>query len=78
MATMIKLRLPGPTPSLQDVQALRGLEGVTLDHRFGVVPLDPKQSLYAVRADAVDDLARRQQLSPEILGAYGDVRISTA
>ena len=57
---------------------LTAVDGLTLDPRFGVVPLDPKQGLYAVRSEAVDDLARRQALSPEIEGAYGDVRISTA
>jgi hypothetical protein len=74
---MIKLRLPGRGHSLSTVESLPGLAGLNLDAKFGLVPLDPHEALYAVRTDFVDDLTRRQQLSPEILGAYGDVRIST-
>ena len=42
----------------------------------GVVCIDPKTSTYVVRTDSVEDLDNRRRLSPEILGAYGDVRIS--
>src|SRR4051794_10427554 len=76
MATMIKLRLPAAGRAFADVQALPGLAGLTLDPKFGLVCLSPRESLYAVRSDAVADLDRRRRLSPEILGAYGDVRIS--
>ena len=77
MATMIKLRLNAPTPDLARVQALPGLADLPLDPKFGVVPINPRESLYVVRTGAVDDLDRRRRLSPEILDAYGDVRIST-
>ncbi len=77
MAAMIKIKMPGPQPSLDAVQALPGLEDLPLDARFGIVCIDPRQSLYVVRAPAVDNLETRTRLSPEIQGAYGDVRIST-
>ena len=76
MAVMIKLRLPTST-SLEAVQLLPGLKGLTLDPRFGVVPISPKDGLYVVRTEAVPDLEPRKHLSPEILEVYGDVRIST-
>jgi hypothetical protein len=76
MAVMIKLRLPGPTRDLESVQALPGLAGLTLDPRFGLVEISPRDSLYVVRSDRVDDLDRRRRLSPEIIEAYGDVRVS--
>jgi len=76
MATLIKLRLPPSRQQLTDVQALPGLVGLHLDPKFGVVCISPRESLCVVRADSVDQLDRRQQLSPEILGVYGDVRIS--
>jgi hypothetical protein len=75
MAVMIKLRLPGPTRDLESVQALAGLAGLTLDPGFGLVPISLRDSLYVVRTDRVDDLDRRRRLSPEIIEAYGDVRI---
>lgn len=77
MATMIKLKLPASKRNLASVQALSGLADLTLDRRFGLVPINPRESLYVVRTDTVDDLERRRELTPEILGAYGDVRISS-
>jgi hypothetical protein len=76
MAAMIKLRLPAGPHDLSEVQALPGLAGLRLDPKFGIILISPRDSLYVVRADAVDDLERRRGLSPEILGAYGDVRIA--
>lgn len=78
MATMIKLKLPESKRDLADVQALPGLADLPLDTRFGLVPINPRESLYVVRTDSVDDLDRRRELTPEILGAYGDVRISSS
>jgi hypothetical protein len=76
MATMIKLRLPGPIRDLAGVQGLPGLTDLTLDPKFGLVPINPRDSLYVVRTDdVVDNLNHRRELSPEILEAYGDVRI---
>src|SRR4051812_4952478 len=77
MATMIKLRLPTSSADLARVQSLPGLADLPLDPKFGVVPISPRESLYVVRTASVDDLDRRRRLSPEILEAYGDVRIST-
>jgi hypothetical protein len=77
MAVMIELRLPGPISDFESVQALPGLAGLPLDPRFGLVPIDPRDSLYAVRTDSLDNLDRRRRLSPEIIQAYGDVRISS-
>jgi hypothetical protein len=77
MAVMIKLRLPESVKDLASVQALPGLADLALDPKFGLVPLSPRESLYAVRADAIDNLDRRRRLSPEIVDAYGDIRIST-
>ena len=76
MAVMIKLRLPETIQDLSSVQALRGLADLPLDQKFGLIPLSPRDSLYAVRTTSVDDLERRRQLSPEILEAYGDIRIT--
>ena len=77
MSTMIKLRLPELVRDLDSVQALAGLADLKLDSRFGLVPLDPRNSLYAVRTDSVDNLDQRRRLSPEIIEAYGDVKIGT-
>jgi hypothetical protein len=77
MAVMIKLRLLGPTRDFESVQALPGLAGLPLDPKFGLVPISPRDSLYVVRTDVVDDLDRRRRLSPEIVQAYEDVRISS-
>ncbi len=82
MSAMIKLHLPvatrqSPAVTLSQVQALPGLSDLALDSSFGVVCIDPRAALYVVRADNVDDLERRRRLSPEILEAYGDIRIST-
>lgn len=77
MATMIKLKLPASKRNLASVQALSGLADLSLDPQFGLVPINPRESLYVVRTDTVDDLERRRELTPEILGAYGDVRISS-
>jgi hypothetical protein len=73
---MIKLRLPESIRDFASVQALPGLADLPLDTKFGLVPLNPHDSLYAVRSEFVDDLAHRRTLSPEIIQAYGDIRIS--
>jgi len=78
MSVMIKLRLRDVGSDLASVRALPGLDGLRLDERFGVVAINPRESLYVVRTDKIDDIERRRELSPEILGAYGDVRISAA
>lgn len=78
MATMIKLHLSAPASSFNSVQKLPGLAGLRLDAKFGLLPIDPKQSLYVVRSnEGVGDLDHRRRLSPEIIGIYGDVRISS-
>jgi hypothetical protein len=77
MAVMIKLHLPGGQATLSAVEGLPGLAGVKLDQRFGVVRIDPTNSLYVARTDTIDNVEERRKLSPEILGVYGDVRIST-
>jgi len=77
MATMIKLHLPPGHADLTKVQSLPGLADLPLDPTFGLVPISPRESLYVVRTDFVDDLDRRRALSPEIIEAYGDIRIST-
>jgi hypothetical protein len=77
MAVMIKLQLPKSIEDLASVQSLPGLSDLTLDSEFGLVAISPRDSLYVVRTDFVDDLDRRRQLSPEIIEAYGDVRISS-
>jgi hypothetical protein len=73
---MLKLQLPPGEASLARVRALPGLAGLSIDEKFGLVPLDPKRSLYAVRVEAVDDVDRRKRQSPELLGTYGEVRVS--
>lgn len=77
MGTMIKLRLAPPVNNFASVEKLPGLAGLHLDPRYGLVPIDPRDGLYVVRADHVDDLEHRRAISPEILGLYGPVRIST-
>lgn len=76
MPAMIKLRLPESLNTLENVKNLPGLADLNLDSRFGLVQIDPRESLYVVRTDAVDDVERRRELSPEILDIYGDIRIS--
>jgi hypothetical protein len=77
MATMIKLHLPSGS-SFGSVQHLPGLAALPLDETFGLLPIDPKNALYVVRtSESIGDLAERQRLSPEILGVYGDVRVSS-
>jgi len=72
---MIKLRLPDSMATFGFVQSLPGLAGVKLHESFGLVCISPRESLYVVRADSIDDVERRRQLSPEILGVYGETRI---
>lgn len=77
MATMIKLHLPAGF-SFGSVQDLPGLAGLALDETYGLLPIDPKNALYVVRtSERVGDWEQRQRLSPEILGVYGDVQVSS-
>jgi hypothetical protein len=71
MAVMIKLRLPESVKDLAGVQALPGLADLALDSKFGLVPLSPREPLYVVRTEAIDNLDRRRRLSPEIVEARG-------
>lgn len=77
MSVMIKLKLPETTANLEAVKRLPGLRGLDLDAAFGLVGIDPRQRLFVVRADQVNDLETRKRLSPEILEAYGDIKIGT-
>jgi hypothetical protein len=77
MAVMIKLKLTSPSPSPDHVRVLPGMAGLDLDQRFGVVCISPKQSLYVIRVEAVDNFESRRRASPELLEVYGDVRIGT-
>ncbi len=77
MSAMIKLRLDTPTTDFSSVQKIAGLADVPLDPEFGLVCLNPENHLFAVRADNVSDWERRREMSPEILGVYGDIRVST-
>lgn len=73
---MIKLSLPS-SMDFQSVKVLPGLHDVELDKQFGLVSIDQQQSLYVVRAEFVDRLDERKAASPEIVDAYGDIRISS-
>ena len=77
MAVMIKLRLPETLKSFEAVQTLQGLADLKLDDSFGLIPINPKESLYVVRTASIkDDMDERRKLSPEIIEAYGDIKIS--
>lgn len=73
---MIKLKLDKDSANLESVRELPGLLGVHLDESYGVILINPAQSQYVVRADEIDNLDTRKKISPEILDAYGDIRIS--
>ena len=77
MAAMIKLQLPDETADFEAVKQLPGLQDVELDHDYGLVCIHPRKQLFVVRAESVSRLEERRQLSPEIVGGYGEVRIST-
>lgn len=77
MSIMIKLRIPAHLATLENVQSLPGLQDLTLDPKFGVVGISPKENLYVVRTDQISDLESRRQQSPEIIEVYGDIRISS-
>ncbi len=77
MATMIKLELDDETADFEAVKQLPGLKDVDLDRDYGLVCIHPRKQLFVVRAAALKRLEERRQLSPEIVGGYGDVRIST-
>ena len=77
MSTMIKLRLPASVKTLEGVQILPGLADLNLDTKFGLIPINPRESLYVVRTDSVNDVNHRRKLSPEIIEVYGDIRISS-
>lgn len=74
--SLIKLRLKDAA-TFAVVQSLPGLKDIELDENYGLVCINPKENLFVVRASAVNRMGERQQISPEILGAYGDTRIST-
>lgn len=76
MSSMIKLRLQSGHNSLEKVEQLPGLRGLTLDRSFGLLCISPAESLYVVRAPQADDIESRKAASPEILEFYGDIRIS--
>jgi len=78
MSVMIKLQLSEDERDFNPVQALGGLDGIQLDADFGLVLIDPRKSLYVVRAAEIDNVDARKKISPQIIDAYGDVRISSA
>ena len=77
MPAMIKLKLPSTDLTFAEISKLPGLRDLKLDASFGLLMIDPKAFLFVVRAESVDQIEHRRSLSPEILEAYGDVRIST-
>ena len=77
MAAMIKLQLPDEAADFEAVKQLPGLQGVDLDGDNGLVCIHPRKQLFVVRAGSVSRLEERRLLSPEIVGGYGGIRIST-
>lgn len=77
MKSLIKLRLSKDLATFESVQRLHGLHDVELDSEYGLVCINPKENLYVVRAEMFNRLEERQKMSPEILGGFGDIRIST-
>lgn len=76
MTALIKLRLPDEAATFNAVQQLPGLKDVDLDVNYGLVCINPKENLFVVRASAINRMEERQKLSPEIIGGFGDIRIS--
>ncbi len=76
MAAMIKLLLKSQS-DLDSVQSLPGLRDIALDKDFGLVLINPDLFEYVVRANFIDNLEVRKKISPEIIEAYGDIRISS-
>jgi hypothetical protein len=75
MTTVLTLHLPDSL-TIAQVQALPGLHDLPLDADYGLVCISPRTAEYVVRTSApVTNLNERRRQSPEILEAYGDVRI---
>ena len=74
MKVMITLHLPLHAQTFEAVRRLRGLVGVQLDEGYGLVGIDPGQSLYVVRGSIPDwaDFQLRKSASKEILEVYSD------
>ncbi len=77
---LITLYLVPPNNRLEHVKqlfrTLRGLEGVTLDERYGLVLISPKRNLYTVRMTGELDPIRLPSLHPDLIkSVHGDVRI---
>jgi hypothetical protein len=77
MQAMIKLKFESPNPTLEEVLSLPGMAGLDVDKDYGLICISPKDRLFVVRVKEVTELERRMRASPEIQGAYGDVRISS-
>ncbi len=77
MPVMIKLKIIKPNPTLSYVRSLPGIKGLDIDQSYGLICISPKKNLFIIRAKEIDNIEERKEASPEILSAYGDVRIST-
>lgn len=78
---MIKLKLTGDE-TIQQICVWKEFENIELDSRFGIVCINPQQQLFVIRVVGKLDENFVNRLNnvknPKILGAFGEVKISTA
>jgi hypothetical protein len=71
---MLTLKLDPDEASIEKVRRKLKLKGQEIDETFGVVPIDPRQNLYAVRVDEdVADNAKGEGVS----GPFADPEIES-
>jgi hypothetical protein len=79
VSALLQFHEPGGAPQLREVLATLGLQPADVDDEFGVIPIDPRAGLFAIRVEdgAVERaraaLARRPPHPAE--GVFSDPRI---
>lgn len=77
MKTLITLYLPPPKNTLEYVKTLPWLNDLTLDEKFGLVLISPKQDLYSICVKGKFNCRKlKTDYSDIIKGIHGDVKIS--
>lgn len=73
---MITLKIEGATPTIDEIQAKYDLADEEIDKSFGLVEIDPEDSLYTILVVETAVAKIKPDQSLEVKGPYSNPRIA--
>ena len=73
---MITLQIAGKAPTIDDIQTRYGLTDDEIDKSFGVVEIDPEDSLYTILVEETAVAKVKPSEEIDVKGPYANPRIA--